>query len=286
MKIMVDPQTTAQAAAAAAKPGLFTLHNLLIAAGAFIAVKLATRFLPAFNKQRKEGASTGTAAKNTFKSFIEPEPIIPVSSQLPQKSIGGLPYFYNEVDHTKGRFLGWVKYDEDKADIRKWKFYRARVNIDVRYLWVFKGAKEVVTPCVFRPGIDCIFKAPGEEEGIPPEGLMVFRRSMDGRRLGGDAVNRYRNILLDTQHKNSVLSDTLYALRDKERLMGSGDMMKETTDDLEIKMKRIRKMHDSAVGKNDRGMNQFANPYGQEMYGEEQQGMNPAGADSTWKFEG
>jgi hypothetical protein len=278
----------AETAAAVAKPSLISLKNILILAGIYVVYRLGSSFLPMFKREKKEGKKTTEAVTTSLKAYVTPEYTTPKDvGKMSPKSMGGIPMFYNEVDHTKGRFLGWMRYPEDYADERIVLngFYRARINVDVRYLWLFPGAKEEVTPCRFRPGIDSVFKAPGEEQGIPPEGLMILKRSIDGRRLGPDSLNRYRNRLLDELHRNAMLSDTISAVRDKERLLAHGDMTREAQEDMMIKLKRNRKTQDAAMGKSDRQQG-FGMPYGQEMYGNEEGAGVLPGADQTWKFEG
>lgn len=259
----------------------------------FVALGLyvAYRFYQAYASTRVKQRSTGkkVAAKDTFlatiKDFFASTDRYP--KDIRDKGAGGPPQFYNEADHTRGRFAGWVRTPEDKSDVRKVQngFYRASLNIDVKYFWFFPGHKRVLTPCVFRPGIDSNTIGPGEEEGIPPEGLVIFKRSLDGLKLAPSSADRYRNLMLDEKHKNGVLADMIINMKDKERLAGLGDASKEATDEMETKMKRTRKVHDVAAGRGE--PNPMTSPYSQEMYGQEGlEGGGPATPESVWKFEG
>ena len=202
------------------------------------------------------------------------------------KTLGGQPLFYNEVDHTKGRFLGWVRNDADKADVRKMQngFYRARIHMDVMRFWFIRSHKEILTPCVFRPGIDAITKGPGEEEGVPPEGLVIFKRSLAGTELANSTSERYRNQLLDEKFKNGVMADMLITVRDKERYQGLGDASKELTDEMENNLKRTKKVHD-AIQNRPSGLG-YGAPYGSEMYGAENPDLGLGNESNLWKFEG
>lgn len=238
-------------------------------------------------RDKDKNASTWKAIHASMADFFLPIDKYPkdIAGQSP-KSLGGQPLFYNEVDHSKGRFLGWVLNDADKSDTRKIQngFYRARLHMDVTRFWFIKSHKEVLTPCVFRPGIDAITKGPGEEEGIPPEGLVIFKRSLDGTKLSASCSDRYRNQLLDEKHKGGVLADMMISLRDKERYQGLGDSTKELTDEMENNLKRTKKVHDAVLNRPSTG---FGAPYGNEIYGTESPDNLGLGADSgLWKFEG
>ena len=60
------------------------------------------------------------AGKEYFKDQATPEPRTDkkAAEEWSPKSLGGQPLYYNEVDHTYGRFLGLFRTDADKADAR------------------------------------------------------------------------------------------------------------------------------------------------------------------------
>jgi hypothetical protein len=245
-------------------------------------------------KTANKDVSFSNVSKETFKSASNPTPKENNNTMdLSASAFGGRPLFFNEADCSRGRFLGWARTDIDRADKRKVEngLYRARITQDVKYFWFFPGVKEVMTPCVFRPNIDAVSYNPGQMEGVPPEGMIVFKRSFDGQRLAIGTGERYRSLLLDEQHKNSILLDMLINIKDKERLMGLEDSSKESTDEMERRLKRTKKLHDAAQG---RGMNDGLgfggnpNPYAGEMYGNEPDDLGApggGGSDTLWKFE-
>jgi len=267
--------------------------GVVVVAGYF-AWKGYQRFIDARRSLIEQGKTAGiiNVLVAAWDDFFVPIDRYPKDiSDEPAKSLGGQPFFYNEVDHSRGRFLGWIRTDEDRADERKIDngFYRARVTRDVRFFWFFVGHKEETTPCVFRPGIDAITKGPGEEEGVPPEGIVVFKRSMDGMKLAISNSERYRSLLLDEKHKTSIMADMIVAMKDKERLTGLGESSKEFSEEMENILRRSRKVHDAAAGRaGSDGMGVGTNPYGADMYGNEDSSPTTGspGTDNLWKFEG
>ena len=238
--------------------------------------------------EKDPAANMIDAIKANMKRFFVSQERYPKSiKELSGKSLGGQPYFYNEVDHTKGRFLGTYREPVDLADERvlATNSYRARVLIDARIFWFIPVSHEETTPCRFREGIDIITKMPGSEVGVPPEGLVIFKRSMDGTRLTQGGGERWRAALLEEKHTKSILVDIITNLRDKERFVSYGDTSKEYTDQMENKLKRTKKLHDVSAGKNS-GLEGFGNPYAQEMYGEENPNLGAGGSENLWNFQG
>ena len=265
---------------------LFVIVVLLVLAGAkiFFDMRKTQKKLIAKNQD----AGMLDAVKANMKRFFVAQERYPKDiKELSAKSLGGQPYFYNEVDHTKGRFLGLYRTKEDLADERVIlnNYYRARILIDVRIFWFIPASHEESTPCRFRENIDIITKLPGEEVGVPPEGLVIFKRSMDGTRLTQGAGERWRSQLLEEKYTKSILVDTITNLRDKERFTAYGDTSKEYTDQMENKLKRTKKLHDVSAGKNS-GLEGYGTPYGQEMYGEENPGLAAGGSENLWNFQG
>lgn len=259
---------------------------LLLLAGAKIVLDM--RKTQKKLSEKNQDAGMLDAIKANMKGFFVAQDRYPKDiKELSGKSLGGQPYYYNEVDHTRGRFLGWIRNKEDLADERVIlnNYYRARILIDVKIFWIIPASHEEVTSCRFRPGIDSITKGPGEEIGIPPEGMIIFKRSIDGTRLTQGAGERWRSQLLEEKHTKSILVDIITNLRDKERFANYGDTSKEYTDQMENKLKRTKKLHDVSAGRNS-GLEGYGTPYGQEMYGEENQGIGAGGSENLWNFQG
>lgn len=261
----------------------------IIGGGAYIAYKIYNAVMESRKKLKGEGksASVTELAKETGRHAISVEQRYPKDIQeLNSKALGGQPEFYNEADHSRGRFLGWTRTTEDRSDMRviEGDFYRARILKDVKYLGFFKASKEEITPCVFRPHIDAVFKAPGEEPGVPPEGIVVFKRSLDGIKLAFGHDERYRLLLIDERHKRSIMADMLHNMREKERLLGAEDASKDLSEEIENKLKRSKKMHDAASGRS--AERDITAPYTNEMYGDEDSlGAGQTGSEGLWKFE-
>ena len=262
------------------------------AGGAYVAWKAFNIFQDKkfeLSEKGKDTSITNVAKQSIVEAASVQERFPRKHEDLSGKAFGGQPMFFNEADCSRGRFLGWIRTDMDRADRRKVEngFYRARITQDVKYFWFFPGSKEILTPCVFRPGIDAITYGPGEMDGVPPEGMIILKRSLCGQKLAVSVTERYRALLMDEKHKNNILSDMLIAVKDKERLQGLDDSSKEATDEVEKRLKRTKKLHDAAAG---RGGGEFpgGNPYGQEMYGGEgldDVGAGGPGGDTLWKFE-
>jgi hypothetical protein len=259
--------------------------------GAFIAYKAISIVLSKRSELANKGQDTGvkSLAMESLNHFAKARERDETNTQdLSGAAFGGQPQFFNEADCSKGRFLGWVRTDMDRADSRKIEngLYRAPVTQDVKYFWFFPGTKEVTTPCVFRPGIDSIHYTAGEKTGVPVEGMIVLKRSLDGQSIATGTTERYRSLLLDEKHKNGILQDMLIGLRDKERLAGLEDSSKESSEEMEKRLRRTKKIHDAASG---RGGNDFmgGNPYGQEMYGPEPEPgpLGGEGSNTLWNFE-
>lgn len=225
--------------------------------------------------------------KKMFFGLVTPKQRFPHKVTDMDAKAFGYPYFYNEVDHTKGRFVHWFRKKIDEADERKVGLYRAKIMTDHIFLWFFKTSRELVTPCVFRPGIDAIQKLPGEEPGVPPEGMVIFKRSMDGKRVSEEAsYNRWRARVLLERHQKKMLDDMVTTLLSKDHLEASSLVNKETTDQIENILKRLNKIRSAAGsgGAGEMGLGGgFGQPYGDEIYGTEEQ--TPAGG-SVWNLEG
>jgi hypothetical protein len=266
--------------------GTFVIIVLLILAGAkiFFDMRKTQKKLSAKNQD----ASMLDAVKANMKSFFVSQDRYPKDlSVLSDKSVGGQPYFYNEVDHTRGRFIRLYRTPEDLADERvlATNSYRARVLIDSKIFWFIPRSHPETTVCRFRKGIDIVTINPGEEVGVPPEGLVIFKRSMDGTRISQGAGERWRSQLLEEKYTKSILVDHITNLRDKERFTAYGDTSKEYTDQMENKLKRTKKLHDVSAGRNT-GMEGYGSPYTQEMYGEESPGLAAGGSENLWNFQG
>lgn len=267
-----------------------TIRNVLIVVGGYIIFSVSKKILDAKNKNKLEGKddSLKKSFGDALSEFFVPIERYPKGIRgLSDKSLGGQPEFYNEVDHSRGRFLGWERTPYDLGDPRKTEngFMRARISRDVTYFWFIKGHKTELTPCVFRPGIDAITRGPGEEDGVPPEGIVIFKRSLDGMRLASGHSERYRSLLLDEKHKNSILADMILNMKSKERIAGAEDTSREATEEIENKLKRTKKMHDVAGGRSGAG-DMMGNHYGPDMYGPENIDGNAPSGDGLWKFDG
>lgn len=268
------------------------MSNVIIVGIAFIVgliiFSLAKKVLSKKKENKSKGEDTGNvgAVKGAVNDFFVPVDRYPKDvKDLPAKSLGGQPQFYNEVDHSRGRFIAWIRTKEDLADERVIlnNFYRARVRLDVKYFWFIPAHKDELTPCVFRPNIDAVFKGPGEEVGVPTEGIVILKRSLDGTRLATGQGERFRQLLLDEKHKNTILADMMVTVRDKERIMGLADTSKEAADEIENQLKRTRKVHDAAMGRKD--SSDISSPYGSEMYGDEDITAG-TGSQDIWQFQG
>lgn len=259
------------------------LTGILTIGGGIIAYILGKRYLD----KRKEGHQGAKAVTETIKSFSETEVRYPTSHETTTpKTLGGKPHLYNEADHTRGRFLAFIRTPTDKEDERVLKggFYRIRYLKDVKKFWFYKTSQEETTPCVFRPGIDTLMKNPGEEPGVPPEGLIVVKRSMDGHRVATTGADRYRIQLLNERAKNSILADSMLNLLDKDRLANLPLSGEELSSELEKLLKRTKKVHDAASGRSNSDHN-FGSPYGNELFGNEPP-STPSTNEGLWNFEG
>lgn len=260
----------------------------IIGGGILGAVMLYYLLTGIFRTKKSKDISYVEATKEFVKTTLEVEQRIDKDAGQfhAAKSLGGQPLFYNEVDHSIGRFLSTFRTESDMADQRiiHNNCYRVRYLKDVKYLGLFKASREEVTPCVFRPGIDLVFKSPGEEPGIPSEGIVVLKRSMDGQRLGhGDNV-RLRSMIQIERSQNKMLADMLIMIQDKKRLAHMDPTSKEYTEDMINMLKRTKQIHDAASGRRDEGSG-FSNPYAQEMYGaEDTTPQSGAGEDGLWKL--
>jgi len=198
----------------------------------------------------------------------------------------GFPYFYNEIDHTRGRFVHWFRKKIDEADERKEGLYRAKVLSDATFLWFFKISRELITPCVFRPGIDAIQLLPGEQPGVPPEGMVIFKRSMDGKFVSPTAsYNRWRAMYLTEKHEKNMLDDMLSTLLSKDKLEASALTSKESTDKMIQLLKRLRKIQSAAGSGGGSGgdYDRYGNQYSDEVYGGEEDTPQNEG---VWNLEG
>lgn len=260
----------------------------IIAVGGYFAFSFYKKLKA--KKDEDGGVGYVDAFKEILKGSATPIERNPDISETGMGFSNGQPLFYNEIDHSKGRFLGWIRNDMDQADDRKilHNFYRAKIAKDVKYFWFFPGHKIETTPCVFRPGIDAIQKQPGEEPGVPPEGMLIFKRSMDGKRVSQDNDARWRSMLHDQKHLNTVMQDMILNLRDKERLQGSSEIADEVISAIENKLKRSKRAHDAASGRSSSGdMSPLGgSPYGREMYSPDAGLEGGGGSDSMWNFEG
>lgn len=264
------------------------LTIIVIAAVAYILYKLITGTLA---KKKEKNVGIGEAAKEYVKDASEPTPRVDskAAETYPAKSLGGQPQFYNEVDHNYGRFLGMFRTATDMADDRVIhnNCYRIRYLKDVTYFWWFKSSKEEITPCVFRPGIDVISKHVGEETGVPSEGLVIIKRSMDGQRLQRGEQERYRMMLLHEKNYSKMLADMLLSLQDRQRLAHMDPGSKEYVDTMVEMLQRTKKIQDAAGGRSSGGDNMFNNPYSQEMYGAEDttpSNTGSEGGDGLWRL--
>ena len=141
----------------------FIVLGLMIAGG-FIVFKIITGTL-AVKKERNLGLME--AGKEYVADQAKPTDRVDKKDAefAAAKSLGGQPLYYNEVDHTFGRFVSLFRTDADMADERVIHndCYRVRYLKDVTYFWFIKASKEAVTPCVFRPGVDLVALQPGQE---------------------------------------------------------------------------------------------------------------------------
>ncbi len=261
---------------------------IMLAIGGFIAYKLYLNVTSTFKslKSKEVPLTPSNITKELIKKGVTSTPRYSKSIQeYDVRHLGGQPQFFNLADHSRGRFLGFFRTENDKADprIANNNFFRIKYLVDSTTLWFIKSSKTAQTPCVFRPGIDVILKAPGEEVGLPPDGLVMIHRSMDGTKLATGFGDRMRNKFLDEQHKANILKDMIAVMHDKERLAGLGDDNKTFTDEMEEKLKRTKRLHKAAIGSKE-SSDMMGNPYGSEMYGDEPS-SSPNQPDTSWKME-
>lgn len=241
-----------------------------------------------FQASRRNSISLVEAGQEHFKDQLTPTPRVDkkASEEWSPKSLGGQPLYYNDVDHSYGRFVGLVRTETDRADPRiiHNNCFRVRYLKDVKYFWGIKASKEYTTPCVFRPGIDIHNKSPGEEDGVPSEGLVIIKRSMDGQRLARGEGERYRSLLLQEKGYNRMLSDMLLTVQQKNKLAHMDPTSKEYVDAMVQMLQRTKKIQDAAGGRS--GGNDFglANPYSQEMYGAEDNTPSAGGDEGLWRL--
>jgi len=231
-------------------------------------------------KRNAEDLTYSEATKEHFKDMTKPEHRIDkhAGKIAPAKTLGGQPMYYNEVDHTIGRFVSMYRTESDMADARVIhnNCYRIRYLKDVTYFWFIKASKEEITPCVFRPGIDVISKAPGEAAGVPAEGIVIIKRSMDGQLLATGDGERYRSLLLMEKSWNAMLADKILFMSDHQRRAHMDPTSKEYTDDMVAMVKRNKTIVDAAGGQRQDNFG-LGNPYAQEMYGNEDSIPQPGG---------
>jgi hypothetical protein len=265
------------------------MNQLIIIIGAIIAGYYLIKVIRAIiQKRREKDVTIAKAAAEVAKESAEAEPRVDkkAAETWSPKSLGGQPLYYNEVDHTSGRFLGLFRTDADMADERiiHNDFYRIRYLYDVTYFWWFKASKEATTPCVFRPAIDVISKQPGEEAGVPAEGLVIIRRSMDGQRIVTGVGERYKHLLLQERSFSKMLADMLIGMEDKQRLAFMDPGSKEYVEHMTQMLQRTKKIHDAASGRSGGDGFGLGAPYAQEMYGAEDTTPSPGGEEGLWKL--
>lgn len=239
-------------------------------------------------KEEGEPAGIVTSAQKGINEEIAPVERVEsdAATEYNAKGLGGQPLFYNEVDHSQGRFVSFFRKQEDYADERivKNNFYRIRYLKDVTKFWFIRTSEEEETSCVFRPGIDTITKHCGEQPGIPAEGLVIIKRSMDGRNLGRGDSERYRLQLLQEKDWTKMQSDMLLQLQDRTRLQTLDPTSKEYVDLMEQLLKRTSKIH-SAARSSGSSESSFGSPYANEIYGGEDTGGSPdGGSEGLWKL--
>jgi hypothetical protein len=265
------------------------VNYVLIAAVAIGSYLLYKTIRGILAKRKEKNTGILDATKQHFKEQTTPSPRVDkkAAEENAPKSLGGTPQFYNEVDHTYGRFLGMFRTDADMGDSRVIhnNCFRIRYLQDVTYFYWFKGSKEVISPCVFRPGIDVISKQPGEEAGVPTEGLVVIKRSMDGQRLLRGDHERYRSMLLAEKSYSQMLADMLLSVQDRQRLAHMDPGSKDYVDTMVEMLQRTKKIQEAAGGRQRDDSFGLNNPYSSELYGAEDTTPPPGtGDDSLWKL--
>jgi hypothetical protein len=263
------------------------------AAGAYYLYGFIKDFLAKKADYAAQNKSTnvGVVFKDTVADNFVPEERYPSNiNDLGGRSLGGQPTFYNLADHRKGRFLGWTRYEIDKGNERVIhnNLYRARVAVDVKFWWFIVGNKEIITPCVFRPNIDSKFIAPGEEEGVPPEGVLMLYRSITGTRLVRTNSERFKQQLIDSKNQIKIMSDVIANLNDKERIMGAREASKGLVDEIESRIKQSKRM--TGGGSSNSNMDPYAgvnNLYGSENFGGDDTPNVPEAdnqGEKSWEF--
>ena len=214
---------------------------------------------------------------DTFKPLPN---IIEDPEEIAIKKGVGFCDFYNEVDHTRGKFHYYYKTESDKHDPRKAEYFRIRYSVDAK-MWGFLPAwKTYNTRCVFRPGVDTDFISPGQECGISEDGLVVIKKSMDGMRLSSSTNNVTRHKLFDAEHQLEVMANFHMLTRDKERFTSYKPTSEEFMDELEGGIKNLRKLEkrESTPG---------GDPYARAIYdtpGLETGEVTPGGGDGGWNM--
>jgi hypothetical protein len=274
--------------------GIIKMNTWYWLGGAFLAYQ-GYNFVKDFLAKKADYAAQNkptnvlTVFKDTVTDNFVPEERFPSDlNELSGRSLGGQPTFYNLADHRKGRFLGWTRYDIDKASERVVhnNLYRLRIAVDVKFWWFIVGNKEIITPCVFRPNIDSKFIAPGSEEGVPPEGVLMLYRSITGTRLVKSNSERFKQQLLDSHHKIKIMSDMIANLNDKERIQGAREGSKLLVDEIESRIKQSKRMTGGGSSPSPDLYGGLGNPYGGENFGDENLPAaepNPQN-DQSWEF--
>jgi len=202
----------------------------------------------------------------------------------------GPPEFFNMADFSRGRFLGWEPpRASDLADDAKRRLRRMRIGMDTTKFWWFKTSVEKVTPCVFDPALDVEFISPGTYPGVPLEGIVLIKRSLDGKRLAREAISRALMETRDLQHLTEIQADVLYKHLSLERLKGVAVGSDRHTEEMEkIAENHHRIMRKIGGTQRPPGFGEgmpFANPFGEETFGADSAMQGGGGMEGAWRLE-
>ena len=202
------------------------------------------------------------------------------------------PEFINLADYSKGRFIRWEPPTEaDRADDARRGLRRMRYSQDTTIFWFFRTSRELVTPCVFDPELDVEFIPPGTKPGIPLEGLLILKRSLNGKHLAREAMSRAVMHARDMRQMNELQADAIQNLLSLERLRMSQIGSEHWSSEMEKMIKNNSRVMRELGGRGGPqpafggGMG-YSDPYGEEIYGTDGGAYGAQGAEGAWRLEG